>query len=518
MKPMKQTIAVVIISIASFAMSCENKPLLTEMATNKLIVVIKGTYESNSPADWAMPDACYEPTRDPTTNKCTQYTQGHRALVQDDSVNDCDATDDVKPSVFMLDIAEVRLADTKGDNFKFANYRQTFAFGLNDEDPFFNGMGFVVDNDDVPSKLYPAVMLYVRKMMMDGARKYSPREGGWSSVPVWDVFAESEYPSFNFNTFQVHSFHDSLRLESSGFNRVFPMVIPIKDIAMGMVFDNQFPVTVLEIRFVVKNYIKKYEYETYNRNFSNVDIFNIIHFYGLSDWLQDVKKDEKDIGGNVLTVARSYIPGLTGSITGTNARGYDAHVIAIPAGSNINMYTIPHDPAVPGTIPSNPNDPYEPTDPIPTPPSGPRTANECDLSKKPAPYLGTSVTQALDYYLKLEEYDYSWNQKVPSTCTAPLGCCTTFDAYKAGWDVFGAAVGYPRIGSGISMAPGFLVPQLAVFARNGFTYTIENVPPGRYDVYIATRPPYYGYLYYDTEFVPGGTVTIGPGSNPVVDF
>lgn len=472
MKALKQAIAIIVISTAAALPGCGNKPLLTEMTTHKLIVIMKGTYESNSPAPWSLPPACFEATRDPVTNKCIDYTMGHRALVQDDSVNKCNATNDVNPSVFLMDIAEVRLADSQGKLHKFSNFRQNFSFTMNDANPFFSGAGYIMDNDDVPSKLYPAVMIYMRKMLMDAAQKYVPQSEGWSASPMWDVFAENQYPCLNFNKMQVHSFYDTLRYESSYFNRVFPVVVPIQDAALGMIYNDAFPVTVLEIRFVIKNFVKKYEYQSYIN-----DVFTTVHYYAMSDWLQDVKKDETDIGGNLLMVARSYIPGLTGKISGNNTRGYAAHIIAIPAGADITEYTIPGDD---GTIPGVPDARYDGS--AITPPESPRFYNPCDLSKKPSAYLGSNINQALDYYLKAEQYNYNWNQLVPSSCES-------FDDYKAGWDTFKREVG------------NFHLPQLAVWAADSTPFSFENVPPGTYDVYVASTAPRYGYLYYDGEFI-----------------
>lgn len=487
MKALKQAIAVIIIVLSSMWLGCGNKPVLTEMTTNKLVVIIKGTYESNSPAPWLMPKACGEYDAS-TPPKCIKYTMGHRILVQDDSVNRCNATEDVNPSVFLIDIAEMRLADSQGNMHKFANFRQNFSFSMDDANPFFNGTGYIMDNDDVPSKLYPAAMIYLRKMLMDSAQKYVPKSEGWSGSLMWDVFAEKQYPCLNFNKMQVHSFYDSLRYESSYFNRVFPLVIPIRDATMGMVYNGGFPVSVLEIRFVIKNFVKKYEYQAYIN-----DTFSTIHYYALSDWLQDVKQDEDHIGGNLLTVARSYVPGFVGTISGTNNRGYNAHIIAIPAGADITDYTIP---GAEGTIPANPDEPYDGSD-IDTP-QNPRTLNPCDVSKKPSAYLGSSINHALDYYLRVERYHYNWNQKVPSECAS-------YSQYKSDWNEFRHEVN------------NYLLPQLAVYAQTGSPFSFENVPPGKYDVYYATIAPRYGYLYYDGEFAlaqAGVRVTAG-GNTPV---
>jgi hypothetical protein len=479
----KHIIALLAAVSALGALGCGKEPLLTNLDTNQLLVVLKGTYESNSPMPWAiLPDAACQNSslRPDGTLACDTYTADHLTYVQDDSVVVCSGRDagnafgkdDTHPGVFMIDIAEMVMMDYHGKRHKFSNYRQTYAFPLSDDDPIFNGAGFIMENDDVPSKAYVALGIYVRKMLLDSARGYMPDSSGWKSTQIWDVFSENELPSFNFNRYQMHSFYDSLRLESIYLNRVYPVIIPISDLK-GFIYNNKFPLTVLEIRIVLKNFIKKYEVLAPGSGSTNV-----IHFYGFSDWLQDVQVDDPEVGGNLLTVARWYIPGLTGSITGT-AGGNDAHVIAIPhdpSHSNISQYTIPYDPYT-GTLMSG----------------SLRKNNPANLPKAPSFAFGVSIQNMLDYNLKLEKFKYDWNQKVPSNCPS-------FDFYKNSWDTYSRAV------------CGLKIPELAVYVLAGQQYTIENVPPGSYDVYISNRAPRYGELYHEGEFTFVGTADVSAGS------
>jgi hypothetical protein len=476
----KQIIAMIGIFSVSLIMGCGKEPLLTNMGTNQLVLVLKGTYESNSPRDWAMPKPCdhFDPA-----GKCDTYTVEHRTLVQDDSVTDCDGSDagtpygkdDLNPNIFMIDLSEIKLIDYKSTMFKFANYRQTYAFGLGDKDPFFSGLGYILENDDAPSKTYAAVLFYVRKMLMDGAKRYTPSSNGWYSQPVWDVFSENELPCFNFNKNQMHSFYDTLRYEGMYLNRVYPLIIPISDFK-GMVFSNKFPVTVLEIRIVVKNYIKKYQQVGVGEGVNSV-----VHYYALSDWLQDVQPGDKVIGGNIVTVARSYIPGVVGRIQGSVPSGLTPgrHVIAIPSGASINEYTIP---------------------------LNLRSSNPCNLPTTPPITLGFSLSQMMEYFLKMEKFKYDWNQKVPTPCGS-------IEDYQLGWDAYAYELGIQS----------FKVPELAVFAKIDaaatppFTgkFSIENVMPGAYDLYMANVAPTYGQLYNDGQFTayPNNPVTVSPGSS-----
>ena len=255
---------------------CDNEELLSEMASSRLLIVLKGTYASNSPRPWVT-YAMENPYSD---------------IVQDDSVVDC-STDpgggnsDVFPSFFMLDLAEMKLGID--DKYPFSKYRQTQAINLSDGHPFFNGAGIILESDDVPSSGYFFIGLYIRKMLFDNAKRFAADTNGWISSYITDIFQEMDVPGFNFNQYNVNSKYDTLRFEGTLSNRVFPLIVPIEG---GLLFHNSLPYTVLEIRLIVKNYIKKYESESYNGM-----IYNANHFYAFSDWLEDVKEDETSLGG-----------------------------------------------------------------------------------------------------------------------------------------------------------------------------------------------------------------------------
>lgn len=460
-----------ILCMASCIAGCNKDPLITDLGTRKLIVVLKGTYESNNPAPWNMPAV--------GTADYTNY-------MQDDSVYECSSVVDPHPAAFMIDLAEIKLLDTNNHAYKFANYRQYFASGLSDDAPMFNGVGYPLANDDVPDKSYYLVALYIRKMMLDGAKSYTSRSTGWASQPTWDVYAESEFPIYNFNALQIHSYWDTLRLESTSINRVYPLLVAINDIfsgGIGMLYNSSFSYTVLEIRMVVKNYIKKYEQKT-----SSINEYGVTHFHALSDWLNDVEKDDTVMGGNVIAVARTYVPELVGTISGMTTAG--RHVIAIPAGANIDSYTINRNPYGATATAKNTL----------------RSNNPCNLPKAPAAYLGTNTYQALDYFLKSEKFKYYWNAKVPGPGAAIPGdpnVCNSYEVHGAQWDRY----------VGETNAANFTLPQLAVYSDSGTgAFSIHNVMPGTYTVYVANRDPRYGELYYDGEFTQIGTVSVTPGA------
>ena len=132
---------------------CDSEPVFTEMATNRLTIKIKGTLESEGGSNF---DDLYDPDG---------LSAISHLAIQDDSVVDYPASSaNELPTEFMLDLAEIRLGGKK-----ISNYRQVFKFDLKgnkttEAEPFFNGTGVVLKNDDPPEGRYDTVHLYIRKI------------------------------------------------------------------------------------------------------------------------------------------------------------------------------------------------------------------------------------------------------------------------------------------------------------------------------------------------------------------
>ena len=447
---------ILLIMVATIA-GCDNDAVFTEMASNRLTVVIKGTYASNNPQDWdsvAISDVYNLPLANGS---------------MDDSVDDCSIAGDVFPTALMLDIAEMRLTDSSGDNeAKFSNYRQTSVVSIDDSDPFFNGTGIILQNDDVtPGRNYAWLKVFMRKMIFNNAKRYNVSSSGWVEDidPVETIFREETTEGFDFNQLQTNTIYDSLREEASDINRVFPIRIPIIG---GLEFDNRDEETVLEIRILVKNFVKKYEYDTYDES-----LYSVIHFYGLSDWLWDVQPGEKTMGGNVIAVARAYVPSRVGTITATGLTTGD-YLIAIPESEAITDYYIE----------TNAND----------------RPSDCDFPKAPS-YSGTYVEHYLDYLLKYERYKSDWN--------TVLGTCPDQETYESSWNTYKDGI------------DSFRMPPIVTYIDSGTSGTLENVPPGTYRVYSVAAPLIYGDLFDGTYIFDEcleGVVTVTAGSPSAVTF
>ena len=499
-------------------------------------------------------------------------------LITDDSVVVCEEPHDtidlndpalnpmklMFPTKLMLDIAEIKL-----NKDEFAKHRDAKSFHLdtlNDTNPLFNGTGVVLKNDDpVQSKRYTNVRFYIRKMAFDGAKLYKPDAGGWNIVSDSNygdivnedgttkfIFKEEDVNGFDFNQVQVNAYYDTLRVEENYINRVFPLEIQIPGAFIHDKDENE----VLEIRLLVKNFFKKYEYVNYNEN-----ELRAIHYFALSDWLRDVGAGENDIGGNIVAVARCYIPRKVGSISGTNNTGHPAYVIAIPAGESLLYYALAnpagvgevgcsiskldHDGYYTFTITTASNHTgqvkkgdwieitsvdipgtYFITEVTATTitfyrynngdidglvnftvyPASNRDINPCDLPAAPSRF-SNYIEPTLDYYLDYEKYKYDWNNKI-SECNDLDSYETSFSNYCRSWDSYNMQVTEIRL------------PPLAVYVEDGDPFTLENVMPGAYNLYITNVDvsdiSRYGTLFYNTEFTAYGTNPVTLNEKQVV--
>jgi hypothetical protein len=422
---MKKLFTIFLILISAAIIGCGNKPLFDYLDEKKINVVIKGTYESNSPRDW--------------------FT-GTSAVVNDDSMTVCPpdggvasatkpATYDSFPTIFKMDIAEMKL-----NNDRFANHRTLYSNAIDNNAPLFNGTGVPYNNDDVkPGKVYGYLNVYFRKVIFTNAYAFNAESGSLIST-LQSYFDEVKSDGLDFNPLQSNSKFDTLLDNYASINRTFPLSVPVTG---GFVFDNQHEY-VLELRVVIKNFVKRYE-KILTPNDS--DVINSYHFFAFSDLLNDVRAGDPVIGGNMVAGARWYIKGQTATISGTvGVAPSSRFVIAIPAGDDIAKYNNP--------LTSRPADYYSPR----IPSAG-----------------GTDVVSMLEYYVDKQKYNFDYANYVTLAKNNLTGDGSVTDfSYVTTWVKLNTATSSYRI------------PPLATYVVASGTYELDNVQAGlTYDIYWA---------------------------------
>lgn len=457
-------IYLLLLIVSLTALSCGKEPIFTEMKTSRLRIILKGTLETEGPSNF---DA--------------MESQGvNSSPFQDDSVDDVTAgSNDTLPATLMLDIAEIRLGGKK-----ISSYRQVFEIPLSDvaNHPFFNGTGLELKTDDPGDGYYDSVQIYFRKMIFDSAKVYQSTGSGFSyEKDLQVIFHEKTRNGLDFNQLMVNSYWDSLRLEASETIRVFPMQIPIIG---GLTYNRENDETVIEIRLVIKNFIKKYEYDYYEGG-----VYKVCHYYAPSDWLRDVRSGESDIGRNLHGVARAYVPGNSARDVTVNGAAAGSYIIAIPASEQISDYYITK--------------------------SGKLFRDDVkgDLPLPPS-YPGAYIDAVLDYYLKFEKYKNEWNNKQSSLVALTGGANTTgcpdsdnLCKYEYYWEQYETNV--KGFGTGLKIAP------YIVYCSSGTSVKFQIMAPGSYNFYRVTKPTY-GELFLNSAFSASVSATISANVNNTV--
>lgn len=416
----------------SFA-GCSGLAFFDNLAGSNITMIIKGTFEST--------------THTASIKNWTTTVSAPQSI--DDSVNDCITdTSEQFPTTFMVDIAEIRLAKPDGsDADKVANYRQVFTASVTDSEPFFNGAGVVLKCDDVkPGKQYGMVKLFIRKLIFDNATQWYIDANGTvirDSDPEV-IFHEEKVNGFDFNQVLVNTFYDTLKNNDDEINRVFPLEIPID----GGLIVKEGEKVVLEIRLIIKNFIKLYEYDFLNENLNR----SVYHCWAVSDWLRDVQPDDVYMGGNLLGVARVYKKDAVATVSG-NTGTDPGYVIAIPRydmyGNEQNITDYFLDDNTSGWR----RPVYEPHKPV---------------------LQAPTVEGFLDYYLRYEQYKIEYNKFVNAVNDS---------SYENEWDSYD---GYKW---------SLRLPPLVAHTDSSKNYTLTNVPYGEYMFYfIADTDVPYGAL------------------------
>jgi hypothetical protein len=356
--------------------ACDNEALFDQLKSSSLSMVIKGSYESDSPRAWLS----------------TVVNDDNMVVLPPDGVDSSTKPSgyDSLPTAAMLDIAEIKI-----NNERFANYRNVIVGDISssDTDPFFNGTGLNYPCDDIRYKRgYDSLGVYIRKTMFNNSHKFVSSTGVYGSI-IKSLFNEVYTPGYNFILKEVWSVYDTLRSERSDTNRIYPLYVAF-DTPLYCTEDDQY---FIEVRLVVKNFVKRYELIT-----TEDSVTYSYHYFGYSDWARDVLPGDEYTGGNLFGVARWYSKNKATTVKGSipSVSGSGNFVIAIPAEDTIDEYTL------------SSSDRVRPSD---------------MLLPRNAPSGGSDIISAMEYLVDLQKYNGDYAKYYASLTT-------DFNVYCDAWN------------------------------------------------------------------------------------
>ncbi len=340
--------------------ACNHDPLFDQLAENRIVMFMKGTYSSNGPKSF------------------TAFPAGEtNANALDDSRTTVDSRLDLSDlEIIKLDLSQVSMINTSKDDFdineddvqKLSDERQLFFFKFMEnptftkeelynkydlEDPnlsdteiqnkislvtqqnleFFKGQGYGVHyhGGDIASGTYNKFRIFIRKIVTGQAKSYLLQEDGvtlysdpWTTTTEFDNDTEDSY--------EISQFYRYLPTEVGGSqtrNYLFPLTltrsvqIPSKD-----------PVHI-EFRIFIKNNMRSYQASDYS------GLFNA-RFWAFSDFKENYDNSvNRSMYMSFPATFRVYNPFNVGTIQGNLGATYtssgdltaDRYVVAVQTGT-----------------------------------------------------------------------------------------------------------------------------------------------------------------------------------------
>jgi hypothetical protein len=458
-----------LVFLAGFSFAgCQGTDLFDQLNDSCVSVVVKGTFESNDPRPWVTTvinddSIVYVNPDQVVANAYNNSVDVNSASVSSSGLPSVATQYQQFPATFMLDIAEIR-----ADDDKFANHREVYNCSINaglissDTDNFFNGTGLSYTADNLTkNQTYSGLNIYLRKMAFDNSYVFNLAGGdidpsgtnttndkaatsGFIRQNTFVFNTNQNQVGFDFNIDFMWAYYDTLLESQMTLNRVFPVNVPISG---GVVSDCSRKV-VIEVRFVIKNFVKRYE-----NAITDLDTTTMrsCHFFSFSDKVMDVRPYRAAyLGGNLLVAARSYYPDSVGTISGTVPGGAQCIVMAIPV-SEIGTLDATYQYA---TIPTIADD-YS--------------------SVFPAEYnTAISVSRLVyenDVQNYLSQFSTYYGHLTDETATTPSST-----PYATEWTNYD------------TVCAGYQVPPLSTYTDASGNYTLKNVPVGTaYQLYYSTR-------------------------------
>jgi len=328
-KSIKFTLALIVSAILLLQF-CTNEPILSQLVNSRIKMIVKGTYESNSP-------------------------YAHRATLYEDDYDSGDLQPFNRAINFSemkmyLDIAEIRIATGNGftTGTQAEDYWDFFARdrillcseytalqskeldtckeneGVTKLTSFFEE-GFSYPVLDLAATTYQHLAIYIRKFITSPSSFYD------DAMVLTTTSPKAKFDQRQLNALDIAKFYQYNPTETSDLN---PKLFPLEKTGLSLVVPPGDESYVLEVRIFMKNLFMTHNQS--DKNITGDGIAQSISYIGISDWLYNYSyKDTSSsptngrlvsdqMGGNILMTARIYEPKKVATITITSDGGTSA--------------------------------------------------------------------------------------------------------------------------------------------------------------------------------------------------
>ncbi|MES0489345.1 MAG: hypothetical protein ABUK01_05090 [Leptospirales bacterium] len=326
MKTIKTITLGMIIAISA----CTNNPVISDFGNDRVTLVLKGTYESNTPYGW-----------DTNLNTSESIFTGYAGEVFDTQ----EASADIG---FYIDIANIRigrknavpagtsdldywelfaenrvvLCDSNTDVIGNNLVNCAYGNGTYKLNQFFKE-GFEYPVEDIPAGRYQHIGVYFRKFITFPAVLY---DSSYNEQEVLtSIFDNRTVYGYDLNS-------QLLQYANSDSGEDNPLMIPLEATNLNLKVTDSYVPYVIEIRIFIKNQMMKHviKYGT------NTSAEKPLTFIGPADWRTDHAYSGRvsgfHLGKHLLMTARLYEPDNVGSLYITEA--------SVPSGTATEYYTI----------------------------------------------------------------------------------------------------------------------------------------------------------------------------------
>ena len=333
------------IALLITAASCSNNPVISDFGNDRMTLILKGTYESNSPYDW-----------DTNINTSESISTGYAGEVFDYQ----EASADIG---FYLDIANIRigrkngiprgtsqmeywelfaenrivLCDSNKDIIGNNLVNCDFGNGTYKLNQFFNE-GLEYPASDIPTGVFKHIGVYFRKFVTFPAVLYTPTYT--QDKVLTSIFDNRTVYGYDLNA-RILQYRDSDSRENH------PLMIPLENTDLNLKVKDSFEPYVLEIRIFIKNMMVKHAIKFGTETTSE----RPLTFIGPADWRYNHDYSNRTnsfhLGDHLLMTARVYEPDNVGSLKITEAASTPAgtateYYAIVKAGETLNSSTLPY--------------------------------------------------------------------------------------------------------------------------------------------------------------------------------